>query len=101
MLGMRPGHCSRLVNPARALPTAVAPTLLLDGASLTLEDLEAVARTRRPVALAPAAREAVVRARRVVDDAVARNAVVYGVNTGFGNFADVRDPARPARASCS
>ena len=38
------------------------------------------------------AREAVTAARRVVDDAVARGAVVYGVTTGFGSFADVRIP---------
>jgi histidine ammonia-lyase len=66
--------------------------LLLDGASLTLDDLETVARSSRPVALAPSARTAVERARRVVDDAVARKEVVYGVTTGFGNFADVVIP---------
>jgi histidine ammonia-lyase len=72
-------------------------SLLIDGGSLTLDDLESVARTRRPVALAPAAREAVVRARRVVDDAVADHAVVYGVNTGFGNFAEVVIPTERLR----
>ena len=66
--------------------------LVIDGASLTLDDLEAVARRRRPIALAPAARQAVARARKVVDDAVARGDVVYGVTTGFGNFADVVIP---------
>ena len=66
--------------------------LLLDGASLTLDDLEAVARGRAAVGLTPAARDAVKRARRVVDDAVARKEVVYGVTTGFGNFADVVIP---------
>ena len=74
-----------------ATVTAVTP-LLLDGASLTLDDLETVARGPRPVGLTPAAREAVQRARRVVDDAVARKEVVYGVTTGFGNFADVVIP---------
>lgn len=67
----------------------MADPLLLDGQSLTLPALEAVARKRAPVALAAAAREAVVRARRVVDDAVAAGRVIYGVTTGFGNFADV------------
>ncbi len=76
-------------------PAHPSQPLLIDGASLTLEDLESVALTRRPVAVSPAAREAVARARRVVDDAVARQAVVYGVTTGFGNFADVVIP--PAR----
>jgi histidine ammonia-lyase len=67
--------------------------LLIDGASLSLEDLEQVAVARRPVAVSPAARASVARARRVVDEAVARHAVVYGVNTGFGNFADVVIPS--------
>jgi histidine ammonia-lyase len=69
---------------------AAAPVpLLLDGNRLTLADLEAVAREGRPVALDAAARDAVTASRAVVDAAVAKGAVVYGVNTGFGNFADV------------
>jgi histidine ammonia-lyase len=67
--------------------------ILLDGNRLDLEALEAVSRGARPVALAPEAREAVVRARRVVDDAIAKGAPVYGVNTGFGSFSDVHIPA--------
>ena len=66
--------------------------VVLDGASLTLDDVEQVARAARGVALAPLARERVARSRRVVDDAVARGAVVYGITTGFGNFADVCIP---------
>jgi histidine ammonia-lyase len=72
--------------------TADATPLPLDGSRLTIADLEAVARDGRAVALAPAAREAVARSRAVVDAAVAKGAVVYGVNTGFGNFADVVIP---------
>ena len=72
-------------------PSDLEP-LALDGASLDLDALEAVAVRRRRVTLAPAAREAVTRARRVVDDAVTRGDVVYGVTTGFGNFADVVIP---------
>jgi histidine ammonia-lyase len=67
---------------------AQAP-LLLDGDRLTLADLEAVARDGRAVAVDAAALAAVARSRAVVDAAVAKGAVVYGVNTGFGNFADV------------
>jgi histidine ammonia-lyase len=69
--------------------------LLLDGASLTLQDLERVAHGRgreAPVGLAAGVRDVVARSRRVVDEAVARKAVVYGVTTGFGNFADVVIP---------
>lgn len=72
-------------------PSPAAP-LSIDGAHLTLQDLEDVAHEGRPVVLADAARDAVARARAVVDEAVAKGAVVYGVNTGFGNFADVVIP---------
>src|SRR5512138_2137439 len=67
-------------------------TLTIDGISLDLDALESVACHARAVALSERAREAVRASRRVVDDAVARGAVVYGVTTGFGSFADVRIP---------
>jgi histidine ammonia-lyase len=72
-------------------PSSNGP-LLLDGAALDLAGLESVARGGRAVALTEPARDAVRASRRVVDDAVARGAVVYGVTTGFGNFADVHVP---------
>jgi histidine ammonia-lyase len=75
-------------TPTPALePDAVA----IDGEHLTLDALEAVAHGA-PVALEPRAREAVARARLVVEDAVGKGAKVYGVTTGFGNFADVHIP---------
>ena len=74
-------------------PSPSESAVVLDGASLGLDGLEAVARRHRPVALAPSARDAVRRARAVVDDAVGRGLVIYGVTTGFGNFADVVIPA--------
>jgi histidine ammonia-lyase len=77
--------------------TANASPVVLDGAHLTLDELEAVARDRRAVRLAPSARESVARARAVVDAAVARNEVVYGVTTGFGNFAEVVIPRERLR----
>jgi histidine ammonia-lyase len=66
-----------------------APELGLDGSRLTLDGLEAVALRGQSVGIAPEARARVEAARRVVDDAVAAGRVVYGVTTGFGNFADV------------
>jgi len=76
----------------RMSPKRQSEPLVLDGAGLDLAGLEEVARGGRAVALAPSAREAVTAARKVVDDAVSRGAVVYGVTTGFGNFADVHIP---------
>ena len=72
-------------------PASTTP-LPIDGESLDLAALESVARAGRTVHLAATARDAVRASRRVVDDAVARGAVVYGVTTGFGSFADVHIP---------
>jgi histidine ammonia-lyase len=66
--------------------------IVLDGASLTLQGLEAAAMGDAEIRLAPSAREAVAAARRVVDEVVTSGRVVYGVTTGFGNFAEVAIP---------
>ncbi len=68
--------------------------------ALDLANLEAIARRRAPVTLTPEARERILRARAVVEGAVRDNRVVYGITTGFGNFADVVIPHdRLARAA--
>ncbi len=64
--------------------------ILLDGAHLTLDQLLSIADERTEVAVAPEARARVVAARRVVDEKVEGDAAVYGVNTGFGSFAETR-----------
>lgn len=58
--------------------------LTINGHSLTLEQVEAVAVERQAVALDPACLPALLRARAVVEQAMASGEVVYGVNTGFG-----------------
>jgi histidine ammonia-lyase len=63
--------------------------ILLDGRSLTLEGIAAIA-DGAPAALAPDARARVDAARRVVDALAGGDTPVYGVNTGFGSFAEVR-----------
>jgi histidine ammonia-lyase len=62
----------------------------LDGSSLTLERLIAIADRNEPVALAPSARERVGAARAVVDRRARGDEPAYGINTGFGSFADVK-----------
>ncbi len=64
--------------------------ILLDGATLSLSDLLAIADDGAEVGLAPEARARVAAARAVVDAKAAGNEPVYGVNTGFGNFAETR-----------
>jgi histidine ammonia-lyase len=65
----------------------------LDGNSLTLDDLAAIAFDHAPVSLTDAARARVNAARTVVDTFARGDQPIYGINTGFGNFAEVRVPA--------
>ena len=65
--------------------------LAIDGNSLALDDVAAVA-AGRPVTLAPAAAQRMRTTRAAVDRIVADNAVVYGVTTGFGKLSEVAIP---------
>jgi histidine ammonia-lyase len=65
----------------------------LDGSSLTLDQLVAIAHDDERVGLTDAARERVRAARAVVDEFAHRDEPTYGINTGFGNFAEVKIPA--------
>ncbi len=65
-----------------------ARAIELDGHSLTLDAVEAVANGAR-VSVSPQARERVARARDFVDRCLARGEAIYGVNTGFGRLANV------------
>lgn len=64
--------------------------LHINGNDLTLEAVREVAVERRPVLLDPDAREAVDRARAVVDALVEGNQVAYAITTGVGKLSDVR-----------
>jgi histidine ammonia-lyase len=64
----------------------------LSGRPLSLDNIAAVAYGRESVQIADSARARILASRKVVDDIIARDAVVYGVNTGFGKLADVRIP---------
>ncbi len=71
------------------MPTSLA----IDGTSLTLESFGRVVLQGTACELAPGARERVRQGRRVIERAVAGGQVVYGLNTGFGELAQVRiDP---------
>src|SRR5262245_34468445 len=64
--------------------------VVLDGRSLTVADVVAVARGDASVAIEASARARLAVSREVVERAVARGTTVYGVNTGFGTLAHVR-----------
>jgi histidine ammonia-lyase len=62
----------------------------LTGSTLTIEQLLAIADRGETVALADAARDRVRASRAVVDRRARGDEPAYGINTGFGSFADVR-----------
>jgi histidine ammonia-lyase len=64
--------------------------LHINGNDLTLSEVREVSAERRAVLLAPDAREAVVRARAVVEALVAGNKLSYAITTGVGKLSDVR-----------
>ena len=72
-------------------------SVTLDGHSLSIADVVAVARGNAPVTLDPRALAAVQESRRVVEAAAERGQTIYGVNTGFGKLAHVRIPPEQAR----
>ena len=63
--------------------------VIINGRDLTIEQVISVCRHHEKVELAPEAVEAVKKARAYVEKKVAEKAVVYGLTTGFGKFANV------------
>ncbi len=69
----------------------------VDGASLSIDDVVAVARRGERVALAPAAKRAIERSRRAVERIVRGGALAYGIKTGFGQLESVAIPPSQVR----
>lgn len=66
----------------------------LDGRSLTLQEVKAVAVDNTSVTIDQSARERMLRAREAISGLLHANAPVYGVNTGVGLLASTRLSAR-------
>jgi histidine ammonia-lyase len=66
--------------------------VVIDGNSLTLEQVAAVARDGARVSLAAHAQQRASRTRAVVEQLVAQRAVAYGVTTGFGKLSEIAIP---------
>ncbi|WP_242339479.1 MULTISPECIES: histidine ammonia-lyase [Anaeromyxobacter] len=64
--------------------------VLLDGDTLTLEEVQAVALGRARAELSPDARQRVRRSRALVEARLEDGEPHYGINTGFGTLAEVR-----------
>ncbi len=66
--------------------------VLIDGETLRLEEIRAVARGEARAELAPEARARVGAARALVEARAAEDLPHYGINTGFGTLAEVAIP---------
>jgi len=72
-------------------------SIALDGLSLTLDSVVAVARDFARVVVAPEAVKRANASRAIVEQALTDGRTIYGVNTGFGKLANVRIPAHQLR----
>lgn len=63
--------------------------VVITGNSLTLEDVVAVSRNYYEVELSESAVDKIKESRKIVDEFVENEDVVYGITTGFGKFSDV------------
>ena len=63
-------------------------TITLDGSSLTIEKVVAIARHNEKVELAPEALERIRVCRGMLEEKLAKKEVMYGTNTGIGEFSE-------------
>ena len=64
--------------------------LLVDGNNLTLDKIEHFIDHNQQIALTKNAESRIVRARKLIDDWVDNDRIIYGVTTGFGEFANIK-----------
>src|SRR5216110_2527594 len=64
----------------------------LNGQVLTLAEIASVALGDEAVQISAAARPRILASRKVIENIIARDELVYGVTTGFGKLSDVRIP---------
>lgn len=63
--------------------------IVLNGSSLTVPDLVRIARHGEKVELAPEALERILSCRAVLEEKIDAHEIMYGVNTGIGEFSEV------------
>ncbi|MFH0896098.1 MAG: aromatic amino acid ammonia-lyase [Bacteroidota bacterium] len=64
-------------------------TYIIKGAGLTIEDLVNVARNNEKVELQPEAVERIKKCRAMVEKKLIAKEIMYGVNTGIGEFSEI------------
>lgn len=69
----------------------------IDGNSLTIEEIKRCAVDREQVSIRPGAIENIERSRHQVEEIIHKGEPVYGINTGFGIFADTKISSKETR----
>jgi histidine ammonia-lyase len=64
-------------------------SIILDGKNLTIEKVVDVARRAEPVGLSPEAKKRIERCRALLEEKIEKREIMYGVNTGIGELANV------------
>ncbi len=64
--------------------------ITLTGENVTIDQVFAVAYKNQKVSLSPQAREKMIHSRNYIEKRLESNEAIYGVNTGFGHFSDVK-----------
>src|SRR5215216_5593512 len=73
-----------IIIPIRSLSMPIT----LDGSSLTIEKLVAIARDNEKIELAPEALERIKVCRLMLEEKLANKEIMYGTNTGIGEFSE-------------
>jgi histidine ammonia-lyase len=64
-------------------------TIVLDGRSLAIEDVVAIARNRQKISLHPDAIARINKCRDLLERKISKREILYGVNTGIGELSEV------------
>ncbi|KAI4797221.1 hypothetical protein KUCAC02_025243 [Chaenocephalus aceratus] len=92
---LRRFQCGELLHPEDRAEDVLQDNdfyIQLDGNSLTTAALVDLGQGLFKIKLAPEAEEKAIKCRELIDAVIREGTVVYGVNTGFGNFAHILIP---------
>ena len=78
---------SAIAEELPSIPTETA--VVLDGHSLTIEDVAAIARDRRSLEVHPDAIARIDKCRALLERKIQAREIMYGVNTGIGELSEV------------
>ncbi len=63
-------------------------SIILDGKTLTIEKVHRISRGLEEVSLSKKSVEKILQCRKMVEDKISKKEIVYGINTGIGEFSE-------------